>query len=117
MVVCYSKNLFLFSRKKLSPLFLIVVSLMFSFDCYHHLPFINATSNIAVSDLLNKIDNYKTKKITYVAKNSWLEGFYYHIKLIDKNRVPFYCKLKPISQNILEQKITSLKYKDFILQE
>ncbi|QYC31048.1 hypothetical protein HGD80_00150 [Paulownia witches'-broom phytoplasma] len=78
--------------------------LLFSFDCYHHLPFINATSNITVSDLLNKIDNYETKKITYVAKNSWLEGFYYHIKLIDKNGVPFYCKLKPISQNILEQK-------------
>ncbi|WP_374695315.1 hypothetical protein ACEW7V_02320 [Areca yellow leaf disease phytoplasma] len=39
------------------------------------MPFINATSNIAVSDLLNKIDNYKTKKITYVAKNSWLKVF------------------------------------------
>ncbi|MGL9687773.1 MAG: hypothetical protein ACQBVK_03255 [Candidatus Phytoplasma sp. TWB_XP] len=59
----------------------------------------------------------KPKKITYVAKNSWLEGFYYHIKLIDKNGAPFYCKLKPISQNILEQKITFLKYKDFIFQE
>lgn len=115
------KNYFIFKKKIITP-FLIVVSLMFSillfsFDCYHHLPFINATSNITVSDLLNKIDNYETKKITYFAKNSWLEGFYYHIKLIDKNGVPFYCKLKPISQNILEQKIASLKYKDFISQE
>ncbi|MFB0638049.1 MAG: cell division protease FtsH [Candidatus Phytoplasma solani] len=72
---------------------------------------------LPVAELFHKIDNYEIKNISYTVKNSWLEGLYHFVKIIDKNGQFFYCKLKPLSQNTFDQKITNLKVKDFTLIE
>lgn len=116
------KNKLFIGNKKIILLIIIIASLMFSMitiiselnDYFSFLPFYeNKDKLINASELFYKVDHYEIERMTYITKNSWLDGLQYIIELQDKSGNYFICKLKPMSQNILEQKIATLKLKDF----
>ncbi|WP_349401968.1 AAA family ATPase [Candidatus Phytoplasma solani] len=101
----------------LNILSLIIVSIIIVFSWQSYLPFLplfhQEGKNLTINELFFKIDQYEIKKMTYTTKNSWLEGFYQLVSIMDKNGDIFYFKLKPLFQNTFEQKFSNLKVKDF----